>query len=490
MASKVRSPKTFGKKIRDIENSVERLHTELTKKQTTLAEVASIAQGPSADVALRNIGDKNTDLTELGDQFPGKTEGDLKSHFGVLADAAAGTFVPINFGAAGSANAVNLSWTAPAGADSATRYEVRYSTSPAKNSDGSPSGTDTVTITAINATSYSVTGLSYNTVYYFWIRTVQGTNNSSWIGPQQTNTDPNVPTAAQISFAVTAGSLSNSISWQQPAGRSIKFSLYRTDPDGDQTRLLSKVTSTSHTDSKLVSPNTQYTYTLNLYDETDSLLSLAPASTITTTQLTNTITASVVNGVKIQANITFPIKAGLADIQTATNSAFTAGVTNHSVTRNDRTAIQTLAFTLSPVFNVSSTYYVRARLRYNDYNGPWSAGVSVTTGSVPQASRPTLTMTSPATGQVRIKVRFQDSTSYGDIAAVSYRLQSSVGEYTPYQSYSRDNPPSDDLDTREDRIEVIRSGFSPGTQYTFRLVIVRPQALESESRTDNVTVDS
>lgn len=495
---KIRSPKTFGKKIRDIENDIEKIHTNLVQKQTSLQEVTSIATGPSAETALRNFGNRNNDITELGEQFPGKTESDIKSHFDVLTDPASATATivpPVNFYAtvlsSSPHNTCVLSWVEPTG--TGYQYEIKYSTSPARNSDGSPSSNPVTVSGTITGASKNVTGLSPNTTYYFWIRTKKGTDYSNWIGPQQTNTDPLVPSASSINFrkgTVTATTVQ--LLWNTPSGRTFTYNLYRINSDGTENRILTQSTNTSFTDSSLVAPNSTYNYRLQIYDETNSLFSSPkPTISVTTPNLSGPVFSATVQGQLIKGTITLPVDIGLCDFQVATNSGFTTNVVNQSFSRIGTSSAQSLTFTMSNTFNPSTAYFVRARLRFTSTQGPWSSGVSVTTTSVPQASRPSLTITSPSRGEFRIKVRFNDSVSYGDVMQISHRPGGSVGEYTHYLDFIRSSPPSDaTVLIPNERWQLIRGGFTPGASYTFRAVVVRSNAQTSLADTDTETADN
>lgn len=83
---------------------------------------------------------------------------------------------PNTLTAAGSFEQANLSWT---GSPSATEYEVFQSTSAAP----APTAVSVGTLTGSTATTYSATGLTVGTTYYFWVRSVCGSDKSDWAGP-------------------------------------------------------------------------------------------------------------------------------------------------------------------------------------------------------------------------------------------------------------------------------------------------------------------
>lgn len=105
---------------------------------------------------------------------------------------------PTGFSAAyASDTSLNLSWTD--NADNETGYEI----------DRSPNGTDSwsnITTTAVNATSYTDTGLTVDTTYYYRIRGL-GTVNSSYATTSGTTTAPTVATPTNITAVPDDGEI-------------------------------------------------------------------------------------------------------------------------------------------------------------------------------------------------------------------------------------------------------------------------------------------
>lgn len=84
--------------------------------------------------------------------------------------------IPNTLTASGSYEQVNLGWV---GSASATEYEVFQATSAAP----APTAVSVGTLTGSTATTYSATGLTVGTTYYFWVRSVCGSDKSDWAGP-------------------------------------------------------------------------------------------------------------------------------------------------------------------------------------------------------------------------------------------------------------------------------------------------------------------
>ena len=166
-------------------------------------------------------------------------------------------------------------------------------------------------------------------------------------------------------------------------------------------------------------------------------------------------------------------------------------VRSRQITRPIGTTGETDVIFTTGIVLADTLYYGHAKLQKNEFEGAFSSIASDTTNSVNPPSRPGIVVTSPSIGSVRIKLDFNDATSTGELIVVSYRISTTVGPYTAFHTYSRDDPPADDLDEDEDKIEVIRSGFTPGETFTFRAEAYNqsgPSAGGPDS--DNVLVDS
>ena len=68
-------------------------------------------------------------------------------------------------------------------------------------------------------------------------------------------------------------------------------------------------------------------------------------------------------------------------------------------------------------------------------------------------------------GLLRIEVEFENRTSVGESAVLTFREADRVGDYMSYLGFvwSRNNPPSDDLDPNdENQIQCVRGGGGSG----------------------------
>lgn len=433
------------------------------------------------------------------------TIGTVKKNDETSADVAPG--LPQNVASSSHTDtSITISWDAPSTGSLPITYDLLYSTSSAETG-GVPDTpiTDNSTLN-LTTTSVNVTGLSAGTAYYFWVRGEHATAGAgSYVGPLQTNTDGSY-SAGDVNFSISATDFDTiTASWTQPSGKSLKFTLLRDNEDGTGTftRIayddVPSSGATTTVNDNLLEPNKEYSYKLEIRNEYGLLIATL-TSDVTTAVIPQPTLALSNTGGRLRFTVTLPVDFDLAEVAWSTSSSVDSITGDfdgtYKVTRTISrpvgagTAQYNLVYD-TQVLTPSTTYYGMAKLIKNTASGAWSAQGTTTTSTVSTPSKPTITVSSPDTGEVRIKLRFNDSTSTGETISVSTRAQSSIGEYTHYKTYERDNKPADDLDSREDRIEVITDGWTPGDSYTFRAEASNVAGTSSGGAdSDNVTVDN
>ena len=168
---------------------------------------------------------------------------------------------PQSLAATAGDGSVSLSWVAPAsnGGAAITGYNVYRGTSP-----GGESATPVAT--GVTTTSYTNTGLTNGTTYYYTVAAV----NSAGVSPQSNEASATpvavqatVPSAPQ-SLTATGHNGSASLSWATPSSNGgspiTGYNVYRgTSPGGESaTPIATGVTTTSYTDTSAVNGTTYY----------------------------------------------------------------------------------------------------------------------------------------------------------------------------------------------------------------------------------------
>ncbi len=299
-----------------------------------------------------------------------------------------------NLTSASAGNAsVSLQWSAPAsdGGSAITNYKVYRGTS---------SGTETLVATLGNVTSYSDTGLTNGTTYFYKVAAVNsvGTgpqSNEQSATPQATATAPGAPNLTSAS----AGNASVSLQWSAPAsdgGSAItNYKVYRGTSSGTETLVATLGNVTSYSDTGLTN-GTTYFYKVAAVNsvgtgpqsnEQSATPQATTSSTIASDAFSRTVAAgfgnadtggawSVSNSARTKVDgsqgVIYGFSAGNQDVQ-----AWLPSIT--------RTDTETLAeITLNSTDPVGGNYQARivARAQADARNGYYARVVHTTSGGV------------------------------------------------------------------------------------------------------------
>jgi fibronectin type 3 domain-containing protein len=166
---------------------------------------------------------------------------------------------------------INLSWTAPAG--TVTGYNIYRGTT-----GGGESATPINGGTPVTTTTYSDSGLTAGTTYYYIVKAVNASGSSiaSNESSASTSATPAAPTGLIAAQSASTGELN--LSWTAPSGTVTGYNIYRgTTGGGESTTPINggtPVTTTTYTDTALTA-GTKYYYTVKAVNAYGS----GPAST-------------------------------------------------------------------------------------------------------------------------------------------------------------------------------------------------------------------
>ena len=167
---------------------------------------------------------------------------------------------PQSLAATAGSGSVSLTWSPPAsnGGAAISGYNIYRGTS--------PNGEATTPVATVNGTSFTDTGLTNGTTYYYTVKAVNSAGTSSASNEASatpTGVTATVPTAPQ-SLAATGGNGSVQLSWSAPSSNGgspiTGYNVYRGTSPGQEstTPVATNVTTTSFTNSGLTNGTTYY----------------------------------------------------------------------------------------------------------------------------------------------------------------------------------------------------------------------------------------
>ncbi len=178
--------------------------------------------------------------------------------------------------AMGRADTISLSWTATGDDGSSGRasaYELRYSDQPVVGGDttGWWSGASTAGVLPAPATAgtretYTMSGLTTGTSYYFVLRVADEVPNWSTYSNVRQKTAGGGTLATPASFTARAVGGGVELTWEEPAsGAGSGYHLYRNDSSGGDSLVATLAVSTTSWSDTSVAGGLTYRYTLATY---------------------------------------------------------------------------------------------------------------------------------------------------------------------------------------------------------------------------------
>ncbi len=309
---------------------------------------------------------------------------------------------------------VGLTWTTPGSNGSTlTGYRVYRSTS---------SGTETSLITLGLVNSYTDTGLTNGTTYYYKVTALNAVGESNL--SNERSATPAAPAGAPGAPTLNAagGNGSVSLNWTTPSANGsalLGYWLYRSTASGAETLLGMLGTVNSYTDTGLTNGTTYYykITAVNAYGESalsneTSGTPVAPA----TTPGAPTLNSATPGNNTVSLNWSAPASNG--------GSAITGYRVYRSTSSGNETALTTLGVVTSytdTAVNNGTTYYYKVTA----LNAVGESGLSGERSATPFAADATppskpANLTSPVVGTSQVALDWQDSTD--NIAVTGYRI--------------------------------------------------------------------
>jgi RHS repeat-associated protein len=188
---------------------------------------------------------------------------------------------PASLSAVGGTDQVSLSWSSVVGASSYSIYR------------GTTSGGETSVSSVAGTTSFTDTGLSSGTDFYYEVTAVDAAGESTKSNEANAYTVPAAPTGV----TATGGNDQVALSWSASTGAT-SYNIYRGTSSGGETSLTSVTGATSYTDSSGLSSGTNYYYEVTAVDSAgeSGYSSEASATTDQATLSTPTITSVSASG--------------------------------------------------------------------------------------------------------------------------------------------------------------------------------------------------
>uniref|UniRef100_UPI001EF7FFD0 fibronectin type III domain-containing protein n=1 Tax=Cohnella mopanensis TaxID=2911966 RepID=UPI001EF7FFD0 len=317
---------------------------------------------------------------------------------------------PTGLTATGGNAQASLSWVASSGAAS---YTVKRATT--------SGGPYTNVATGVTATSYTNTGLTNGTAYYYVVSAVNAAGESA--NSAQVTVTPSVGTtipAAPTGLTATGGNAQASLSWIASSGAASYTVKRATTSGGPYTNVATGVTATSYTNTGLTN-GTAYYYVVSAVNAAGE--SANSAQVTVTPSVGTTIPAAptglTATGGNAQASLSWVASSGAASY--TVKRATTSG----GPYTNVATGVTATSYTNTGLTNGSAYYYVVSAVN--------AAGESANSAQVTVTPRVGTTIPAAPTGVTATGGNAQASLSWvASSGAASYTVKRATTSGGPY----------------------------------------------------------
>ncbi|QIP12716.1 fibronectin type III domain-containing protein [Spirosoma aureum] len=287
-----------------------------------------------------------------------------------------------------STTQINLTWT---GVSGTTTYQL----------ERSPNGNDNwakIADPVGNATSYTDTGLTPNTSYYYRLRAVIGGNTGPYSNVANAST-PDVPPAAPARLSATVISFSQiNLQWADLSGNEAGFQLERSPNGVDSwTKITDLGTDVTSYSDQVLSPQTHYYYRVRAVNAAGPSPYSNTADATTPVGPPGTPQNLVTSAVSItQINLTWNTVSTAVNVLIERSLTGNDGWTQIASVSGDATAYEDKNLTQN------TRYYYRIRGTNASGTGPYSTIANASTPDSPPAAPARLTAMAISTNQINL----------------------------------------------------------------------------------------
>ena len=319
-----------------------------------------------------------------------------------------------------SSSQINLSWTAST--TSGVTYSVYRSTT-----NGFTPGSGNLVTSGLSTTTYSNTGLSSGTTYYYLVEAVNSTASSGPSNQATATTTAVVPTAPTSLTATAASDSQINLSWTAPTtGGTVTYSLYRSTTSGftpgSGNLVASGLSTTTYSNTGLTASTTYY-YLVEAVNSagTSPASNQASAATPAAPAAPTALTATTVSSTQIHLSWTASTTSGVTySVYRSTTSGFTPGSGNLVASGLSTTTYYNTGLTASTTY-----YYVVEAVNSNGSSAASNQASALTSPTAPNA--PTA-LTATVASSTQINLSWTASTTSG----VTYSVyRSTTSSFTP-----------------------------------------------------------
>ena len=336
----------------------------------------------------------------------------------------------------------------------------------------------------ITETTFSETGLAFDTLYRYAVSALDAAGNQSPLSAIYELTTPPLrdierPTPPSNVTAAPVSSTQIDLRWTaaiDDSGVIASYSVYRCQGTCSPRDVVTTGVKTTTMKDKTVVPSTTYTYAVTAFDAAGNESLLSSAVSATTHDPPDTIPPTAPSGLNVtpisatQINLSWQASTDNIEVQDYIVQRCT-GVGCTNLVQIDTVPSGTLAYRsigLTP--STTYTYSVRARDQAGNISPP-STPISATTPAAPDASAPTVPTGLSATARSSSRISLSWTASSDNVGVTKYSIYRCTG--------SGCTPTTKLVDVTAPTTSFSNSGLTASTTYTY--AVTASDAVNNES---------